>query len=61
LASSKTKATAADVLFGVGGALVLTGVILVAVGFSKPKSSSRMAFAPSFGPNGGGAVFHLRF
>lgn len=61
LAGAKTKALAADVLFGVGGALVLTGVILVAVGFTKPKTSSRVALTPSFGPRGGGVDLRLRF
>jgi tetratricopeptide (TPR) repeat protein len=61
LGSSKTKALAGNVLFGVGGALVLTGVILVAVGFSKPKPTSRVALVPSFGPRGGGLQFSLRF
>lgn len=60
LDSSRTKALAADVLFGVGGALVLTGVILVAVGYKKPKSE-RVAFTPTFGPRGAGAHFSLRF
>jgi tetratricopeptide (TPR) repeat protein len=61
LDSSQTKSLAANVLFGVGGAFVLTGVILVAVGFSKPKPTSRVALAPSFGPRGGGVTFRLRF
>jgi hypothetical protein len=61
LGSSQTKSLAANVLFGVGGAFVLTGVILVAVGFSKPKPTSRVALAPSFGPRGGGVAFSLRF
>lgn len=61
LDSGKTKALAANVLFGVGGALALTGVILVAVGFSKPKPTSRVALVPSFGPRGGGVEFSLRF
>jgi hypothetical protein len=61
LDSSKTKSLAANVLFGVGGALALTGVILVAVGFSKPKPTSRVAVMPSFGPRGGGVAFSLRF
>jgi hypothetical protein len=61
LESSKTKSLAANVLFGVGGAVLLTGVILVAVGFSKPKPSSRVAVTPSFGPRGGGVELRLRF
>jgi tetratricopeptide (TPR) repeat protein len=61
LESSQTKSLAANVLFGVGGAFLLTGIILVAVGFSKPKPSSRVALAPSFGPRGGGVAFRLRF
>lgn len=60
LASSKTKALTADILYGVGGALLLTGVVLVAVGFSKPKSK-RVAFSPTFGPRGAGATLRLRF
>jgi tetratricopeptide (TPR) repeat protein len=61
LGSSQTKSLAANVLFGVGGAFLLTGVILVAVGFTKPKPTSRVALAPSFGPRGGGVAFRLRF
>jgi hypothetical protein len=61
LDSSQTKSLAANVLFGVGGAFVLTGVILVAVGFTKPKPASRVALAPTFGPRGGGVTFRLRF
>jgi tetratricopeptide (TPR) repeat protein len=61
LESSQTKSLAANVLFGVGGALALTGVILVAVGFSKPKPTSRVAVMPSFGPRGGGVAVRLRF
>lgn len=61
LDSAKTKALTADILLGVGGAVLLTGVILVAVGFSKPKKSQRVAVAPTFGPTGGGGVLRLRF
>jgi hypothetical protein len=60
LASSQTKALAADVMYGIGGALLLTGVILVAVGFSKPKSQ-RVALTPTFGPRGAGASVRLSF
>ena len=60
LASSKTKALTADILFGVGGALVLTGVILVAAGFAKPKTQ-RVALTPSFGPRGGGVDLRVSF
>lgn len=61
LDSSKTKAMTADILLGVGGAVLLTGVILVAVGFSKPKKSQRVALTPTFGPRGGGVDLRLRF
>jgi tetratricopeptide (TPR) repeat protein len=62
LDKSKTKALTADVLFGVGGALLLTGIILVAVGYSKPKSQPpKVAFTPTFGPTGGGFDLRLRF
>lgn len=61
LESSQTKSLAANVLFGAGGALLLTGVILVAVGFSKPKAKSRVALTPSFGPRGGGLELQMRF
>lgn len=60
LSNSQTKALAADIMYGVGGALVLTGVILVAVGYSKPKTQ-RVAFTPSFGPRGAGVDLRLRF
>ncbi|NVB42705.1 tetratricopeptide repeat protein [Pseudenhygromyxa sp. WMMC2535] len=62
LASSRSKAVAADVLYGVGGALLVAGVVLVVVGYKKPKkSSSRVAFSPSFGPSGAGADLRVRF
>lgn len=60
LDKAQTKALTADVLYGVGGALLLTGVVLVAVGYSKPKQS-RVALTPSFGPGGGGMELRLRF
>jgi tetratricopeptide (TPR) repeat protein len=60
LGDAQTKALTADVLFGVGGALLLTGVVLVAVGYSKPKTQ-RVALNPSFGPRGGGLELHMRF
>ncbi|MCA9681371.1 MAG: hypothetical protein KC457_04180 [Myxococcales bacterium] len=62
LDSSKNKAVAADVLFGVGGALLVTGVVLVVVGFKKkPANGSKVAFAPSFGPRAVGADLRFRF
>ena len=61
LDSAKGKALTADVLLGVGGAVLLTGVILIAVGFSKPKSNQRVALTPTFGPRGGGVDLRLRF
>ena len=60
LDSSRTKALAADIMFGLGGALVLTGVILVAIGSKKPKTQ-RVAFTPTFGPRGAGLDLRLRF
>lgn len=60
LDKSQGKALTADVLYGVGGALLLTGVVLVAVGYSKPKTQ-RVALTPSFGPSGGGLDLQLRF
>lgn len=60
LDKSKTKALTADVLYGVGGALLLTGVVLVAVGYTKPKPQ-RLAVTPSFGPGGAGVDLRLRF
>lgn len=60
LDKAQSKALTADVLYGVGGALLLTGVILVAVGYSKPKTQ-RVALTPSFGPSGGGMELRLRF
>lgn len=48
LDKSRTKAVTADVLYGVGGALLLTGVVLIAVGYSKPKTQ-RVAVTPNFG------------
>jgi tetratricopeptide (TPR) repeat protein len=62
LDKSHTKAVTADVLFGVGGALLLTGVVLVAIGYSKPKSQPpRVALTPGFGPTGGGLDLRVRF
>jgi tetratricopeptide (TPR) repeat protein len=61
LGSSQGKALGADVMFGIGGALLVTGVVLVALGFSKPKSGSKVAFAPSFGPRGGAMTMQMRF
>jgi hypothetical protein len=61
LDGAKSKALTADILLGVGGAVLLTGVILVAVGFSKPKKTQRVAVTPSFGPRGGGGVLRVRF
>lgn len=60
LEKSETKALTADILYGVGGALLLTGVVLVAVGYSKPKTQ-RVALTPTFGPGGGGVDLRLRF
>ena len=60
LGKAETKALTADVLYGVGGALLLTGVVLVAVGYSKPKTQ-RVAVTPSFGPRSGGVALHMRF
>jgi tetratricopeptide (TPR) repeat protein len=62
LDTAQTKALTADVLYGVGGAVLLTGVILVAVGYAKPKTKTqRVALTPSFGPQGGGVELLLRF
>lgn len=57
---SQSKALISDVLYGVGGALLLTGVILVAVGYTKPKTQ-RVALTPTFGPRGAGVDLSLRF
>jgi tetratricopeptide (TPR) repeat protein len=61
LDSAKSKALTADILLGVGGGVLLTGVILIAVGFSKPKKSQRVALTPTFGPRGGGVDLRLQF
>jgi tetratricopeptide (TPR) repeat protein len=61
LDSAKSKALTADVLLGVGGAVLLTGIVLIAVGYSKPKKSQRVALTPTFGPRGGGVDLLLRF
>lgn len=64
LGSAQNKALTADVLYGVGGALLLTGLVLVIVGYSKPKTQ-RVALTPSFGPQvggwGGGMDLRFRF
>lgn len=61
LDSSESKALGADIMFGVGAAVLVTGVVLVALGYSKPKTGSRVAFQPSFGPRGGGLAMQMRF
>lgn len=61
LGSSKGKALGADIMFGVGGALLVTGVVLVVLGYKKPKTGSRVAVSPSFGPRGGAMTMQMRF
>ncbi len=61
LQKSQGKALGGDIMFGVGGALLVTGVILVVIGYSKPKTGSRVALQPSFGPRGGALTMQMRF
>ena len=60
LDKARTKAVTADVLYGVGGALLVTGVVLIAVGYSKPKAR-RVAFTPTFGPRSSGFDLRVSF
>lgn len=62
LSTSQTKALTADVLYGVGGALAVTGVVLVVVGMTKKsKAEGKVAVTPTFGPRGAGIDLRMRF
>jgi hypothetical protein len=61
---TETKALLADVFLGVTGALAITGVILIAVGYAKKGDSESGAVphvTPYAGRGGGGAVAEWRF
>lgn len=57
----RRNAIIADSMFIAGGALALTGVILIAVSFSKRGSGSRAALSPTFGRRGAGVTARVRF
>lgn len=57
----KRNALAADILFGVGGAMVVTGVVLVALSYSKKRAGQRAMIAPTFVRGGGGLAAEVRF
>lgn len=66
LASTKGKATISTIGIAAGGALLATGVVLFIVsGKSEPKDEAKpapkAAFAPVFGPQGGGFSFNGSF
>jgi hypothetical protein len=56
--SQKTYKTLAWVGYGLGAACLVTGAVLLGVGFSKGNASSRtdVALVPTFGPGGAGAA-----
>ncbi len=55
------NALVADVMLIGGGAIALTGVVLLAVSFRKKNSGSRASVAPSFGPRSAGITARVRF
>lgn len=57
----RRNAIVADSMFIAGGALALTGVILIAVSFTKRGSGSRAALSPTFGRRGAGVTAKVRF
>jgi tetratricopeptide (TPR) repeat protein len=61
--SGKKLAIGADVGLFVGGAMVVTGVVLavIAARRAKKQSGGRTAFAPTFGASGGGVAVLHRF
>ena len=62
-AVTKGRRTAliADVLFGVGGAMLVTGVVLVAVSYAGKNKSRRAAVAPTLTRRGAGIAAEVRF
>ncbi len=57
----RRNAIVADSMFIAGGALALTGVVLIAVSFTKRGSGSRAALSPTFGRRGAGVTARVRF
>jgi len=57
----KRSALVADILFGVGGAMLVTGVVLVAVSYAGKNKSRRAAVAPTLTRRGAGIAAEVRF
>ncbi len=57
----KRNALIADVMFGVGGAMVVTGVVLVALSYSKKRRGQRASVAPTMSRYGAGLAAKVRF
>lgn len=57
----KRSALIADILFGVGGAMLVTGVVLVAVSYAGKNKSRRAAVAPTLTRRGAGIAAEVRF
>lgn len=55
------NALAADILFGVGGAMVVTGVVLVVLSYSKKRKGQRASVAPMMSRRGAGIAAEVRF
>lgn len=57
----KRSALIADILFGVGGAMLVTGVVLVAVSYAGKNKSRRAAVAPTLTRRGAGIAAEVKF
>ena len=58
----KRNALVADIMFGVGAAITVTGVVLLAISFKKkPNASARARVSPMLGRRGGGIAAEVRF
>lgn len=59
--TGKQHALIADIMFGAGGALALTGAILIGVSFRKGAKNKRAHVTPTFGPRSAGLNARIRF
>ncbi len=61
--SVNTLALATDILLPIGGAIAVTGMVLLIIGYKNTESEDpgALSVAPSFGPGSGGVVFEGRF
>lgn len=58
----KRNALVADIMFGVGAAVAVTGVVLLAISFKKkPSATARTRVSPMLGRHGGGIAAEVRF